>query len=466
MTTGCFSPAVRKGRGVWLVLALGMVLVLSIASRSSAAEANATDLHIGIGDTLAVVVRDHEDFGGTVTVTPDGKIRLPAVGALTVTGLTVDEVTDLVTTAYKRRLLKPEVFVTFTAAKVGTAYVLGAVKSPGVYPLTNAKTVLGLIVAANGLQQPASSCQATLLSKATGERKTINIKDVLEGVAAANLPIQDGDALMIDPLPSIAVYVAGEVAAPGLYDIPAGSTLTQALAKAGGIQGELTERRITLIRGKETLLHDAATLYRQEAPVEVALKQADVVRVESKLLTVTLAGEVKAPGTFKVPPRTTLTDALTTAGGMTTAGTFSGIKILHADGTTETESDAVIRDGDHVLVPTSTERVAVLGNVRTPGFLPFDNGHPYTITEAIIRAGGLAERSAPNKTVVTRVVDNKTQQINVKLGDLMSKYNPKADLVLLPGDVIFVPKSSSIRLTDVLGTISGLSLLRGIFYRY
>lgn len=515
----------------------------------------AQEYQLRLGDTLVVTVIDNPEFGGTVTVTPDGSILLPVVGRCQVVGKTAMEVASLLRTGYAQRLLEPEVYVSVSAMSATHVYALGAVKNPGAYALQGKMGTLELLLAANGLAQPPDDCRATVLRKATNERIALLLSDLLAGRQDANMPLADGDVLFIEPLPKLAVYVTGDVRAPGLYELPDGVTVSQALVSAQGVQGDATQKRVVILRGKDTIIVDAGVDSRGATDADMPIHKGDVLRVESAVITVNIAGEVAQPASYTVKRDLTVTELLALAGGPTGAARLAAVTLAHSDGTQqildlqsdlrrgdayrlqpgdlltvpaalmsvhvdgevklpgtyrfrpsmrmadviklaggakenaalggiyitrlngtletldasqpagEDSDEILLHEGDRIVVPTISTRVTVAGNVRLPGFYPLDEHMPYTVSEAVFRAGGLAERSADKRITVMRNVDGAATKYTINMRKALSSGDPQDDLMLQPGDTVYVPKSSERPpvFSSVLTALSIISLLRGVF---
>ena len=67
-----------------------------------------------------------------------------------------------------------------------------------------------------------------------------------------------------------------------------------------------------------------------------------------------------------------------------------------------------------------------------------------TLLDAMIAVGGLSEYAAGNKARLIRF-DKETgrqKEFALRLGDLLKKGESKANVMLMPGDVIIIPESS------------------------
>lgn len=83
-------------------------------------------------------------------------------------------------------------------------------------------------------------------------------------------------------------------------------------------------------------------------------------------------------------------------------------------------------------------RVRVTGAVRQARSMPFRQG--MTVLDAVLDAGGVNDFAAPNRTKLYRKINNRTEVLNVELGDILNKGRLETNVQLVPGDVITVPE--------------------------
>ena len=83
-------------------------------------------------------------------------------------------------------------------------------------------------------------------------------------------------------------------------------------------------------------------------------------------------------------------------------------------------------------------KIYVLGKVGSPGVYDFQEG--LTALDACILAGGFAQYAAPNRTTITRREAPGKQEI-IKINLTRVKKGKDKDLLLRPGDRIYVPES-------------------------
>ncbi|WP_206243153.1 XrtA/PEP-CTERM system exopolysaccharide export protein [Novosphingobium terrae] len=90
---------------------------------------------------------------------------------------------------------------------------------------------------------------------------------------------------------------------------------------------------------------------------------------------------------------------------------------------------------------TFSEQIRIVGATGKPASLPYRAN--MTILDAMIAVGGLSEYASGNRAKLIRY-DKATghqQEFALRLGDLLKKGDSKANVMLMPGDVIIIPES-------------------------
>jgi len=105
---------------------------------------------------------------------------------------------------------------------------------------------------------------------------------------------------------------------------------------------------------------------------------------------------------------------------------------------------SLIRDPNVAVILTELRsheflsRVRVTGAVRTPRTMPYRQG--ITVLDAVLEAGGVNDFASPNRTKLYRKSKDKTEIIDVDLGDILTKGKLNTNYELRPGDVITIPE--------------------------
>ncbi len=101
--------------------------------------------------------------------------------------------------------------------------------------------------------------------------------------------------------------------------------------------------------------------------------------------------------------------------------------------------DVKLEPNDIIYLPGGiTTRIRVVGEVKTPGLVPFAEG--MTALDAVLSAGGFTEYASRNGVVIVRKEDEVVKNIKVPLKDVMNGKIAK-NVVLKPGDIVRVNSS-------------------------
>ena len=158
------------------------------------------DYRIGAEDVIEVAVWKEPDFSREVLVRPDGKISLPVIGDIQAEGLTPEALTKDLQEAFAKYVKTPKVSVIVSAINSRKIYVLGRVRTPGVFPLRSEMTLLQAIAIAGGFSEWAKKGDIILLRKAEkgDQRIEVDLKNVIQGKEGGeDVPLQPGDKIIV-----------------------------------------------------------------------------------------------------------------------------------------------------------------------------------------------------------------------------------------------------------------------------
>ncbi len=210
---------------------------------------------VGAGDTLTVT------FAGTdlpfespvqARIDRDGNIMLPLVSPIQVAEREIEDVEDIVTTAYVPGILKDVAIHVELGNFEGTKVLMvGAVQLPGFVRLrrTERNLLMGVVLA-GGVTADATGRAKLRRLKRPGEEWSFDLTEPTQIRAALDLePLENGDMILVEAS-ARAVFVGGLVNAPGpvLMDAGIQMNLLQALAASGGLRTDITPKEGTLIR--------------------------------------------------------------------------------------------------------------------------------------------------------------------------------------------------------------------------
>jgi polysaccharide export outer membrane protein len=159
------------------------------------------DYIIGPSDVLAINVWKDSELTRTVTVRPDGKISLPLIGELEVSGLTAPSVQRLIVQRLTEYVSKPQVTVIVQEVKSQTYVIVGKIARPGAYELGKPTTVLEAIAIAGGFLDFAKPSKVNIIRRRDGgfsETLHFDYKKVIKGRnAEQNVQLKSGDTIVV-----------------------------------------------------------------------------------------------------------------------------------------------------------------------------------------------------------------------------------------------------------------------------
>lgn len=224
-----------------------------------------------------------------------------------------------------------------------------------------------------------------------GGRSLGEVQDAVQRVLRTQYRGVSAD-ISLARLRTIRVYVVGDIAEPGAYDISSLSTPLNALFAAGGVAGRGSLRVLKHYRGKQ-LVQDVDAydlLLHGSRPDLKRLENGDTLLITPIGPQVTVEGMVRRPAIYEVRGEKTLTDVLDLAGGILPTAALGHIEVQrieeHAKRTmlslqvsagsdsTEVKKQLTafrIAAGDEIhifpIAPFNTDAVYIQGHVQRPG---------------------------------------------------------------------------------------------------
>jgi polysaccharide export outer membrane protein len=224
----------------------------ALAAAALRTPASTADYRLGPEDLLEIVLfnikSDKELLPRTaqVRVSQDGMITLPLLGDIPAAGLTPSALEQTLRQRYNEYLYNPQVGVQVAEYKSQQISVVGAVRQPGVFPLTGPKTLVDLLSMAGGINERAGGQVLLYRQESQGrQRYVVDLLALAGNPTLMNMPVQSGDVIEVPQAGTF--FVDGAVTRPGSYPFTRPYTLTQALVVAGGVNKDLSDESSTAI---------------------------------------------------------------------------------------------------------------------------------------------------------------------------------------------------------------------------
>jgi polysaccharide export outer membrane protein len=195
----------------------------------------ATQTRLGPGDLVEISVYNIPELTTKARVSGSGELYLPLVDYVHVADLTQEEAQAII----EKRLSdgafvnNPHVSVFIAENASGAVTLLGEVARPGAYPIIGDRLLYDIFSAAGGLAEKAGKT-VTITHRGDPEHPlTVQLADNLAQTPAANVPIRQGDTIVVQR--AGVVYVVGDVARPSGFLMDKDNlTVLRAIALAGG----------------------------------------------------------------------------------------------------------------------------------------------------------------------------------------------------------------------------------------
>jgi protein involved in polysaccharide export with SLBB domain len=356
--------------------------------------------------------------------------------------------------------------------------VSGEVKRPAIYELKENEQLDDLIKYAGGYTDVAYKGIAKIDQINTLERE---VKDVPANLFENYIP-RNGDMVSIGPITNRytnRITLEGSVYRPGVYELSAGFTLAALLKKAQGLKPEAYMERGYIKRTlpnleRESISFKPADIVNGRSDVPL-LREDSVIILDRDVFTsnqkITISGYVRKPLVITYRKGLKLADLIAMAGGFDDEAANHHIEVSRI---IKNESDSVanqlvntftvdmnnnavnppdieLQPMDFVYVPRLVNYRS-LGNVSIKGEILFPGDYAVqkrdeTALDFLKRAGGLTPYGSLENTQVYR------RGVRVNL-DLTANSNQKVknNMILLPGDSIYVPRVISY--VEVAGAVN------------
>ena len=407
---------------------------------------------IGPGDRLSVTLWGRGVVTYAETVTPEGDLMLPGIAPIRAAGRTLALLKQDVAGRLAGLYHGMEIAVSLTELRKIEVSVLGAVDAPGAYTASALDLAGEIIKRAGGLVANASERNIEIIRPDGSARRVDLVRYRNTGDLDANPPILDGDVVFV-PFVTENVYIYGAVPRPGGYELAEGETIGSLLSIAGGFaRGAVSEtvevRKFVDDAATEPIVVDML----EPGGAEYPLADGDQVYVQRRndwrlVRIVSVEGEMAFPGIYGINEGTDrLSDVLRRAGGPTAEASlgaarltravqpdeadreFERLKGIPSSDMTESEyayfkaksveiagmvetdfekalsgdpsADALLRDGDRIVVPRNARTVTVSGRVAHPGEIAHVPGK--VASYCIRESGGYASQAKRGHVRVVR----------------------------------------------------------------
>ncbi|MDC0166186.1 SLBB domain-containing protein [Gammaproteobacteria bacterium] len=449
---------------------------------------------LDFGDVLEIQLIGQKDVTDTYAIARDGSINLPDIGKLNLSGLSLNDASDLIKAKVNASFIGTNAFISLKNVRDINILIVGNAYNPGIYTLNGNSNMLHALSMAGGINEIGSYRNISLVRSG----KIIDTLDLYEvliyGKYDFSIGLRSGDSVVVNTIGKIVAFESGAMR-EAVYELKADETFEELLKFSNGFSKNNDFDNIVIKRvaaGKSKVINlTLDDLYSFEL-----LDNDSIFIREYKIDTVYIQGSVMNPGTYKFSRGTTLSEAIIAAGGYDSSaypfgGYLENLKALEVNKISkeklydvfltnlitngissdqdaglgelllqikETEStgrviaefdldlirnnkslDTTIEDGDKILIPQSTQQVYVQGEIANSGAIRYspNMGIDYYLN----KAGGLLESSdKDNLFIVHPNGETENLSSNSRLSFFIQDSNKT---LIYPGSIIYIPQKTN-----------------------
>jgi polysaccharide export outer membrane protein len=431
------------------------------------------DYVVGPGDGLSFDLWGSVSRRFTRTVDREGRVSLPEVGPVLVSGRSLADVQENVQQILRTQFRDVSADVSLARLRTVRVYEVGDVANPGAYDISSLSTPLNALFSAGG---PTSRGSLRILKHYRGNQlvQEVDLYDLLlHGVKGDIARLENGDTVLVPPI-GPQVTIEGMVRRPAIYELKDEKNLASALELAGGLLPTAALRHIeverTMAHEKKTMLSfdipDAATQDLGEVTKKLdsfEIKDGDRIRVfpiaPYNQDAIYLEGHVIRPGRYSYRPEMRVTDVLASYKDLLPEPAAQYAEIIRlnqpdyhpsvesfdlADALANPEQAPMLQPMDTIRVYSRFDFenppvVSVWGDVRNPG--TYRTAGQIRLSDAVHLAGGLGPDAQTGDVQVFRYLpDGKLKIFSVSLTSAMGG-EASANIMLEPRDRLLIHRN-------------------------
>jgi protein involved in polysaccharide export with SLBB domain len=453
---------------------------------------------IGSGDVLKLSMWGTVEMMNEFTVDTEGRITIPTVGPVFLSGYTLDKAKDRLKYGMSRSYAglvgsPPTIFMDVSISRLRPirVFIMGEVVNPGGYYVSNFASVFNSLFVVNGPKSSGSIRQVQLMRNNKLVSKA-DLYDYLIGATkTSDVRVNDNDIIFV-PLRGRTVGIKGEVLRPARYELLPGQQLSKLLEFSGGIRSSMYLDRVQIDRiipfeqrrkGElDRRIFDIDFSEIMKGKGDYTLEDGDIVTifpiVDEQKNYVTIDGAVWRPGRYQLEKVPTILDLILAADSLHPTVYMDRADIMRTDPDKHLIAihvdlnKVLINDPNNNIKLEPLDRVRIFsiydfnaarsytlsGHVRHPGEFPYaDSLSLYDVLivdggmrDSLFRAATLMERADVIRFNPDRIT---TRIISFNLGSLIDAR--EGNFLVEPGDRIILYPVTAIDVIDKTVVIDG-----------
>lgn len=442
---------------------------------------------LDFGDELKLQLIGQKSQTVKIVINRDGSINIEDIGKLFLSGLTLNEATNLIKAKINQVFIGVEAFVTLTNVRDVQIIMAGNVYNPGSYTLSGNSNIFHALSVSGGPSEFGSFRSIDLIRN-NQKVETIDLYETfIFGKTSFKTRLRSGDMVFVNPVNKI-VSINGAVIRTGIYELKDDENLSRLFKFSSGLGAYADLSSVKLERVLDGKIKQIKVSNISQFD-NILAKNGDNIYVRRfPFRNIEVIGAIFNPGTYSMNEGDTLDDVLSKAGGFTeTAYPFGAVyereevKKINTEALEKLYQDSMdnilklvktgaaadftplisildqikdsepsgrvivdlefknqdnpvlIKDKDRLIIPEKTNQIYIYGSVSSTGSAEFKPGQ--TANYFIEKMGGLSADADKKRIYILH-----PNGVTVKLGMNRNIFSSQANKVeIYAGSVIYVP---------------------------
>ncbi len=192
-----------------------------------------------------------------VLIGPDGRVTYLQAQDIRASGLTLDELREVLTAELAKYYRNPAIIVTPGEFRSKKFHLLGKVTNKGTYTLERPLTIIEAVAQAGGLETGVFELNTVELADLprsflirNRQRVAVDFDQLFRnGDLSQNILLEPEDYLYFPSSTANEIYVLGSVKSPGAQGLSGDASVASAIALAGGFNERAYQQKVLVVRG-------------------------------------------------------------------------------------------------------------------------------------------------------------------------------------------------------------------------
>lgn len=443
---------------------------------------------LGTYDELIIDITGLYEANYRLKVSPDGFVRIPAIGMVKVSGQTIEAASSNI----KSRMSK--IYSGVNSGETHISIALGYIRSirvtvvgeathPGSYTLPSLASAFNALYACGGPGEMGSMRDIKVIRHGKVLGNIDMYRFLVDGIATDNIALQDEDVIKIEPYQK-RITITGAVKHIAIFEALPGESLQDLIRFAGGFTENASKFLITAFRLTEREKTVVDVSEDQFATFE--LKSGDQFNVTTTYdkfdNRVDITGAIQRPGAYALESGMTIKQLVAKADGLKEEAYLNMAVIFRKMKNSIPEvigfnlgailqnkaPDILLQKDDSIRISNlisyrEAESVSILGAVKAPGIYKLMEN--ISIKELVFKAKGFTEMASTDSVELIRInkdpkklleTNEKTIVLKFHLDKNLNFKEGEGDFLLQNGDQVIVrtiPGFEEIRMVKVEGEV-------------